>query len=41
MEWGLAFAIFAAVVAHFRPKLAPPLLGYVPIIFHLAPKVYT
>ena len=39
MEWGLAFATYAAVVAHFHPSRAPPLLGYMSIIFRLAREV--
>lgn len=39
MEWGLAFATYATVAAHFHPSCAPPLLGYMAIIFCLAPEV--
>ena len=35
---GLTFAVFAAVVDHFHPGRAPPLLGYMSIIFHFALK---
>ena len=39
LDWGLAFATFAAACSHYHPEMAPKLLVYCGIIFRLAREV--
>ena len=39
LEWGLAFATYAAAITHWTPERAPQLIAYSGIIFRLAREV--
>ena len=39
LDWGLAFATFAAACSHYHPEMAPKLIAYTGIILRLAREV--